>query len=125
MAQTKKKRQTKHRGNAAGVVEMRGRTGRPPSPEEKKRQQREDAKAKRLARPPSWRTATRNAAMIGVLMFFVLFIENRGKSNAVTSALLVGALATILYIPLGYYMERFMWKRRLEKAATTGPPRGR
>ena len=35
MAQTKRK--TKHRGNAAGVVESRGRTGRKPTAEEKKR----------------------------------------------------------------------------------------
>ena len=33
MAQTKRKRRTKHRGNAAGQVETRGRTGRPPSPD--------------------------------------------------------------------------------------------
>ena len=30
MAQTKRKRRTKHRGNAAGMVEARGRTGRKP-----------------------------------------------------------------------------------------------
>ena len=35
MAQTKRKRQTKHRGNAAGVVESRGRTGRKPTADEK------------------------------------------------------------------------------------------
>ena len=35
MAQTKRKRQTKHRGNAAGVVESRGRTGRKPTAAEK------------------------------------------------------------------------------------------
>ena len=35
MAQTKRKRQTKHRGNAAGVVEARGRTGRKPTAAEK------------------------------------------------------------------------------------------
>ena len=29
MAQTKRKRRSKHRGNAAGMVEVRGRTGRP------------------------------------------------------------------------------------------------
>ena len=29
MAQTKKKRNSKHRGNAAGIFETRGRTGRP------------------------------------------------------------------------------------------------
>ena len=37
MAQTKRKRQTKHRGNAAGVVESRGRTGRKPTEAEKTR----------------------------------------------------------------------------------------
>ena len=35
MAQTRRKRQTKHRGNAAGVVESRGRTGRKPTAAEK------------------------------------------------------------------------------------------
>ena len=34
MAQTKRKRRTKHRGNAAGTIETRGRTGRPPTAEE-------------------------------------------------------------------------------------------
>jgi hypothetical protein len=31
MAQTKRKRRTKHRGNAAGTIESRGRTGRKPT----------------------------------------------------------------------------------------------
>ena len=35
MAQTKKKRSTKHRGNAAGGVESRGRTGRKLTAEER------------------------------------------------------------------------------------------
>ena len=35
MAQTRRKRQTKHRGNAAGVIEARGRTGRKPTAAEK------------------------------------------------------------------------------------------
>ena len=36
MAQTRKRRQTKHRGNAAGMVEARGRTGRKPTDAERK-----------------------------------------------------------------------------------------
>ena len=36
MAQTKRKRRTKHRGNAAGSIEARGRTGRKPTAEESK-----------------------------------------------------------------------------------------
>ena len=37
MAQTKRKRRTKHRGNAAGSIEARGRTGRKPTAEEQKK----------------------------------------------------------------------------------------
>ena len=47
MAQTKRKRQTKHRGNAAGVVESRGRTGRKPTADEKSGKATESAKARR------------------------------------------------------------------------------
>ena len=47
MAQTKRKRQTKHRGTAAGQVTNRGRTGKPPSAEERKKQRRDEARASR------------------------------------------------------------------------------
>ncbi len=125
MAQTKKKRQTKHRGNAAGVVEVRGRTGRPPSPAEKKAQRRDAARLERQLRPPSWRTATRNSALISGLIFVVLLVENHAKGNAIASALVVAALAFVVYVPVGYYIERFMWRRRMDKAATSGSARGR
>ena len=46
MAQTKRKRQTKHRGNAAGVVEARGRTGRKPTAAEKGGKAGDAARAK-------------------------------------------------------------------------------
>ena len=50
MAQTKKKRRSKHRGNAAGVIEARGRTGRPPSAEERKLSDKEAAAKRRRER---------------------------------------------------------------------------
>ena len=63
MAQTTRKRQTKHRGNAAGVVESRGRTGRKPTAAEKSgKAARPPAARSRSAstqrdRPPTWRGA--------------------------------------------------------------------
>ena len=57
MAQTKKKRSTKHRGNAAGVVETRGRTGRKPTDAEKKPAATGGKRQDRFDRPPSWREA--------------------------------------------------------------------
>ena len=50
MAQTKRKRRTKHRGNAAGIVEVRGRTTRPASPEARKAQRKGDARKARMDR---------------------------------------------------------------------------
>ncbi len=55
MAQTKRKRRTKHRGNAAGVVEVRGRTGRPPTPRSTRSRTKEQARAarRRQTKPPT------------------------------------------------------------------------
>src|SRR6202011_5735093 len=63
VAQTKRKRQTKHRGNAAGVVESRGRTGRKPTAAEKSGKGGDAARAKQKRPvdkrdlPPTWRGA--------------------------------------------------------------------
>ena len=74
VAQTRRKRQTKHRGNAAGLVESRGRTGRKPTAAEKsgtraRRPARRDAIDKR-DRPPTWRGAFLKAmfAAVGLLL---------------------------------------------------------
>ena len=50
MAQTRKRRSTKHRGNAAGMVEQRGRTGRKPTEAERKLSAKEEARQRRLDR---------------------------------------------------------------------------
>src|SRR5205085_2117324 len=66
MAQTKRRRRTKHKGNAAGVVEVRGRTGRPPKGSEKKPAGggRGDARANRYDTPPTWPGAINRALMV-------------------------------------------------------------
>jgi hypothetical protein len=125
VAQTKKKRQTKHRGNAAGVVEVRGRTGRPPSAEQKKRETKDRNREARLSRPPSWKIATRNSALMASLIFLFLLFTNHPKTgSALPSALIVALLAFAVYVPGGFYMERFMWKRRM-RGDPVLPKRGR
>ena len=47
MAQTKRKRRTKHRGNAAGAVEARGRTGRKPTEAERRKSTTANAREER------------------------------------------------------------------------------
>ena len=113
MAQTKRKRRTKHRGNAAGTIEVRGRTGRPPSPEERKKQ----ARAPSAARPgcPSRRHGTRRSRrplLATAFIFIFLLVTNKFK---VVPALVFAVLAMLLYIPSGYYLDSWMYRRYQRK----------
>lgn len=111
MAQTKRKRRTKHRGTPAGTIQARGRTGRPPSADERKKATRLEARERRLNTPPTWRSAI-ITGIFAAVAFFVLFgLLGRGK-NRIESALILAVLALVLYIPGGYYMQLFMYRRR-------------
>src|ERR1700676_683362 len=108
MAQTKRRRQTKHRGNAAGVVESRGRTGRKPTAAEKSGNARDAAKAKastidRRDRPPTWRSAFIKGmfAAVVLLLFTIIFIP---KSN---SAIGLFPVVLVMYTAISYYTDRF------------------
>jgi hypothetical protein len=119
MSQTKKKRRSKHRGNAAGVVEARGRTGRKPTTEERKASGRElaaDRRRERMLRPPSWKSATTRAAL-AALVFGVLlaFLFKQKVAQAVSLTLFV----FLFYIPLGYYTDALLYKRRMRNEAKT------
>jgi hypothetical protein len=124
MAQAKRKRQTKHRGNAAGVVEARGRTGRPPSAEEKKRSTRDQRRNDRLNRRPTWKSAGQRALIAGGFMFFfILVLGPKTKGDRFLIALVYAIVATLLYIVLGFYMETFLWRRRMAKKQAAAPRR--
>jgi hypothetical protein len=112
MAQTKKKRRSKHRGNAAGVIEARGRTGRKPTAEEIKRSEKESAaqaRRDRMNRAPTWRSATTRAALAALVfgaLTVVLFKYDPVKAIGLT------AFVFVFYVPLGYYTDRFVYNRR-------------
>ncbi|HEY1507531.1 MAG TPA: hypothetical protein VGF93_00915 [Solirubrobacteraceae bacterium] len=114
MAQTKRKRRSKHRGNAAGTVEARGRTGRPPTADERKKASRESARERRLNTPPTWKSALTRAGMAAAIMF-PLTILLFAKSHRVSSAVIFTAFAFAFYVPAGYYIDMTMYKRRQRK----------
>ncbi len=116
MAQTKRKRRTKHRGTAAGTIQARGRTGRPPTPEERKKQARLDARERRLNTPPTWRSSLTRAGFAAVIMFVFLVLTTRNHNVVAAGTLAVVAL--VLYVPAGYYMETFFYRRRQRKKGT-------
>jgi hypothetical protein len=92
MAQTKRKRRSKHRGTAAGNVEVRGRTSRPPSPEERKKAARQ-ARTDRFSKPPSWRSAANRALFATVLFVAVIVLFFR---QPVASAVALGGFMLLL-----------------------------
>jgi hypothetical protein len=114
MAQTRRKRRTKHRGTPAGTIETRGRTGRPPTPEERKKQSRMDARERRLNTPPTWKGAATRGALAALLLFVLFAFLGRGK-DPILSAAIFALVALALYIPGGYYMETWMYQRRQKR----------
>jgi len=115
MAQTKRKRRTKHRGNAAGAIESRGRTGRKPTPEERKtksRQSAQERREERLNKPPTWSGAAQRAVFATVIFVIALLVVFR---EPVSRVIALSGLILLLYIPMGYYTDLYLYRRRQAK----------
>src|ERR671926_89473 len=107
MANTKRRRRTKHRGNAAGVVEARGRTGRKPTAAEKgsagaqgarsNQQRREE----RYDRPPTWRGAFYRALFAAVALLVLAIVLLHSPVQAV----IYFVFALLAYTPISYYTD--------------------
>jgi Flp pilus assembly protein TadB len=120
MAQTRRKRRTKHRGTPAGTIETRGRTGRPLSPTERKKQERMTAREKRLNTAPTWRSSITRAMVAAVIVFVFILVTAKGK-NKLPTALEFTAVALLIYIPAGYYLELTLYRRRQRKKLAGQP----
>ena len=112
VAQTKRKRRTKHRGTPVGTVESRGRTGRKPRPEEARKGGRTGAaerRASKLDQPPTWRGAANRAAVAAALLLAMLILLFKQEP---ARAIALAGFALIFYVPLGYYTDLFIYRRR-------------
>ncbi|MCX6385730.1 MAG: hypothetical protein NTV40_03695 [Solirubrobacterales bacterium] len=127
MAPTKRKRRSKHRGNAAGLVETRGRTGRKPEPSEKKKSTTADRREVRQAKPPTWRSAATRALFATVIFFAIILLAFGQKLGP---AIALAGLMLVIYIPLGYFTDLALHRRFKRKQAVaankpskpSGPP---
>ena len=111
MAQTKRKRRTKHRGNAAGVVESRGRTGRRPTEEELRASGRETARERRMNKPPTWNSAFLKAGLMAALLFVFTRIGLFGGDVPISQSIVLCGFAVLLYTPLAYVTDRWVYQR--------------
>jgi|HigsolmetaAR201D_1030396.scaffolds.fasta_scaffold01657_12 hypothetical protein len=108
MGETKRRRRRKHRGNAAGIVEARGRTSRP-RPGDRQPRTAAERRAARYDRPPTWRSAI-NRALVAAIIFVAVMALLLGRDLG--PALAVGAFMFLIYIPLGYYTDLWIYRRR-------------
>jgi hypothetical protein len=127
MPNASRKRRTKHKGNAAGMVEVRGRTGRRPTLAERdpKVREREAKKATTAAKrvdksmiPPTWRAAAKKssfASPIAIILFAVV-------GHSITRGIIGGVIVFFFYVPMTYYLDSYAYKRKLRKLGRT-PPR--
>ena len=122
MAQTKRKRRTKHRGNAAGMIEVRGRTSKAAGAAGKGtgRTSGPGGKAVRTDRwdtPPTWRGALNRAAVATVIFVVLILFVFKQPAGA---ALGLGAFMLALYVPLGFYTDQMLHRRRKRQAEQGG-----
>ena len=112
MAPTKRKRRsTKHRGNAAGMVETRGRTGRKPGPADKKAAGR-SARMNRFDKPPTVRSALQRSSIAAVVFVAAMILIVK---QTVAASIALGAFVLLFYVPLSYYTDLFFYRRRQAK----------
>ena len=114
-----KKRKRKQRGTQGGKVG--GRRSRPRSRAEAKAQARSRGRSKgsgrtpiaeRVGSEPTWRGAV-NRALIASGIFLLLLVLLFGQP--LPQALALSAFMLLVYIPMGYYMDRFFYRMRMRK----------
>jgi hypothetical protein len=118
---TKRRRSTKHRGNAAGGIEARGRTGRKPTAAEKGRPTSKKGKGssgprpKRFESPPTWKSAAVRAVLAAVVVYGVstALLHKKPATN-----LPLLPIVLLLYAPMIYYTDLMMYKRYIRKKAS-------
>jgi Flp pilus assembly protein TadB len=121
VANTKRKRQTKHRGNAAGVVESRGRTGRKPTAAEKSGDPRDAARARerlldKRDRRPTWRGAFVKAMFAAVVLLLVVVLVLKQSNQAIA----LFPVVIVMYTLVSYYTDLWVYNRRQRNKAKGG-----
>lgn len=121
MAQTRRKRRSKHRGTAVGNIESRGRTGRKPTATGggKVAARPAGGRPARGDRAPSWRSAYIRAGFAALFLFGLTRL-GLGGDMPLEQSILFATIAMFVYVPLGYYMDSFIHSRRKKRNVRPG-----
>ncbi len=110
MAQTKRKRRRKHRGTQGGSVQKVSNR-RPRNRDEARAQARKNAELRRTE-APTWASALKRSMIMSGILFFLMVVVVKQPVGA-SAFLAIFMLA--LYTPAGFYLESFLYRRRVTK----------
>lgn len=72
---------------------------------------------RREPQPPSWNRAVKRAALLGVVVFFLFSVSQKG-SNRYVHALVPAVIYTALFIPFTFLIDRFAYRRYQAREAS-------
>jgi hypothetical protein len=67
-----------------------------------------------MMREPSWKSASQRAALAALVFGALLVLAFKTK---IPQAISLTALVFLFYIPLGYYTDQFIYRRRVKSEA--------
>ena len=80
-------------------------------------------RGRRQPQPPSWNRAIKRSALLGAVILVLFSFSAKGNLVAV---IVPSLLFTLLYIPMMYYMDRFVYRRwQAKQGGTTTPAKKR
>ncbi|HVL96800.1 MAG TPA: hypothetical protein VM266_13155 [Solirubrobacteraceae bacterium] len=123
MAQTKRKRRNKHRGNAVGVVEARGRTSKPRDDAPRASGRAPAGRGGRTPRPATWKSAALKAAFGAIVLFAFARLGVLGSESTTSSAATLAVMAMVFYTPIMFFTDRFIYERRQKQMNKAGQGR--
>lgn len=107
MAQANKRRRRKHRGTQGGRVDTKRRS-RPRTRAEAQQRARTKRGAPRADMPPTWRSAVTRGLVISGLLIATLLVFKK----PIAASIGFGLFMLAFYIPMGFYIDRWNWRRR-------------
>jgi hypothetical protein len=112
VAQTKKKRRKKHKGTQGGRIDTK-RRARPRNRDEAKAQARSrrtgGKPTGKADLPPTWKSSV-NRGLIAAVIFGALLLGIFHRP--IGPSLGLAAFMLLFYIPAGYYIDMYMWRKR-------------
>ena len=74
---------------------------------------------RRVPQPPSWRRAVKRAALLGALFVVVFAFGLGGKNNNPFTAVLIGLIYAVCFVPLQYFIDKVTYRAYLKRQSAS------